>query len=327
MPHSCCQEPLVWLANKPQLSANLESLGEGQRLIAQAITKGCIKPRGCGHPCSIPPASIPFNFSNQDPSLQPASLPTAAAWWEVPRHGPRPVYQARGQVPQQGWDWGQGATRVTCNSTPVAFSLARLWIREWSKFSIKFFISVIEVREMRRFQVSMPWLTAPPGIHRPYEDQPASLQGWGHKRHHPHTKVGIGTEQHIIVLGAWITPFSPMLYVPCKVTQGSWWEVQGQTSTWMMYSPYWMSTITMSRPWILWIGSSFSYPWVIKRQYQTWGALSRHLQVLMALFLDHFPLDHVDELKCDHCYCGLPKWLKAMVAYLKASTNEMMYLD
>ena len=55
--------------------------------------------------------------------------------------------------------------------------------------------------------------------------------------------------------------------------------------------------------------------------------LLRHLQVLVASFLEHFPLDHIAELKCDCFYGGLPKWLKAVVAYLKNSTNEKMYSD
>ena len=59
-----------------------------------------------------------------------------------------------------------------------------------------------------------------------------------------------------------------------------------------------------------------------------WGVcLSRHLQVLEASFLECFPLDHVTKLKHDHFYGGLPKRLKAMVAYLKASANEKMYSD
>ena len=50
-----------------------------------------------------------------------------------------------------------------------------------------------------------------------------------------------------------------------------------------------------------------------------WGVcLSRHLQILAASFPDCFPPDHVAELKSDHFYGGLPKQLKAMVAYLKA---------
>ena len=55
--------------------------------------------------------------------------------------------------------------------------------------------------------------------------------------------------------------------------------------------------------------------------------LLRHLQVLAASFLEDFPLDHIAQLKHDHFYGGLPKWLKAMVVYLKASTNEKTYSD
>ena len=59
-----------------------------------------------------------------------------------------------------------------------------------------------------------------------------------------------------------------------------------------------------------------------------WGVhLSRHLQVLAALFPDRFLPDQVAELKWDHFYGGLPKWLKAMVAYLKATPNEKIYSD
>ena len=53
--------------------------------------------------------------------------------------------------------------------------------------------------------------------------------------------------------------------------------------------------------------------------------LSRHLQVLATLFLEHFPPDCIAKLKCDHFYGGLLKQLKAMVAYLKASPQEKTY--
>ena len=55
--------------------------------------------------------------------------------------------------------------------------------------------------------------------------------------------------------------------------------------------------------------------------------LLRHLQILATSFPEHFPPDHVAELKCDHFYSGLPKWLKAMAAYLKASANEKTYAN
>ena len=51
-----------------------------------------------------------------------------------------------------------------------------------------------------------------------------------------------------------------------------------------------------------------------KETVSDWGiCLSRHLQVLAASFPEHFPPDHMAELKCDHFYGGLPKCLKAMV--------------
>ena len=57
-----------------------------------------------------------------------------------------------------------------------------------------------------------------------------------------------------------------------------------------------------------------------------WGVcLSRHLQVLAASFPNHFPPNRVAELKGDHFYGRLPKWLKVMVAYLKASLHEKTY--
>ena len=53
--------------------------------------------------------------------------------------------------------------------------------------------------------------------------------------------------------------------------------------------------------------------------------LLRHLQVLAASFPDHFPPNHVAKLKQDHFYGGLPKQLKAMVTYLKASLHKKTY--
>ena len=73
--------------------------------------------------------------------------------------------------------------------------------------------------------------------------------------------------------------------------------------------------------------SSFSYAWATKRQYQIGVHLLRHLQVLTASFLEHFPPYHIAKLKHNSFYGGLPKWLKAMVAYLKASTKGKMYSD
>ena len=65
-----------------------------------------------------------------------------------------------------------------------------------------------------------------------------------------------------------------------------------------------------------------------KKMVLDWGVyLSRYLQILATSFLENFPPDHVAKLKCNHFYGGLPKRLKVMVAYLKASTNEKTYSD
>ena len=65
-----------------------------------------------------------------------------------------------------------------------------------------------------------------------------------------------------------------------------------------------------------------------KETVSDWGVcLLRHLLVLMASFSEHFPPDHVAKLKLDHFNGGLPKRLKIMVAYLKASNNKKMYSD
>ena len=51
------------------------------------------------------------------------------------------------------------------------------------------------------------------------------------------------------------------------------------------------------------------------------------MQILAASFPDHFPPDHVVELKRDSFYGRLPKQLKVMVAYLKAGPWVRMYSD
>ena len=69
--------------------------------------------------------------------------------------------------------------------------------------------------------------------------------------------------------------------------------------------------------------------WMVNKEtISDWGiCLSRHLQVLAASFPDCFPPNHVAELKQDCIYGRLPKRLKAMVAYLKASPHEKTYSD
>ena len=67
--------------------------------------------------------------------------------------------------------------------------------------------------------------------------------------------------------------------------------------------------------------------WMVdKETVSNWGVhLLRHLQVLAASSPDHFLLDWVVEMKRDHFYGGLPKHLKAMMAYLKVGLQVRTY--
>ena len=97
---------ISWVSKQALLSANLISLVEGWRLITQAITKRCTEPRRPGCPRSIPPASTPFNFSNQGQSPWLAGPSTPIEQWGMPKWDPRLLYQKQGQALQK--DWGQG---------------------------------------------------------------------------------------------------------------------------------------------------------------------------------------------------------------------------
>ena len=65
-----------------------------------------------------------------------------------------------------------------------------------------------------------------------------------------------------------------------------------------------------------------------KETVSVWGVcLSRHLQKHAMSFTDHFPPECIVELKRDCFYGGLPKQLKAMVAYLKVGPQVRTYSD
>ena len=236
-----------WVGKQAKLITNPVSMGEGRQLMAQAITKGCIKPRGPGCLHSIMPALTPFNFSNQDPSSATSKLPTAVAWWEVPRHGPRPVYPEWGWASQWDLDWGQGQWEVWAAPPPSPLPSSDHGFE--SDQSTALTSSSVSSR-LKDQEVPCVHAVADGPTGNPVAIWKSTCQcsRIRTQKTPSHTKVGVGTWQFIITLGARITPFSSMLFIACKVTQGSWWEVQGQTSLWMIYSPYWMSTTTMSVP-------------------------------------------------------------------------------
>ena len=86
---------IAWVGKPAQLTTKPVSLSNGRQLITQAIAEGHIEPRGPGHPCSIPPALMPFSFCNQDLFPQLANLPVTAEWCEVSQLGQDSRSEAR----------------------------------------------------------------------------------------------------------------------------------------------------------------------------------------------------------------------------------------
>ena len=121
---------IAWVGKQAQISTKPISLANDRQLIAQAIIKGHIEPRGPGHPWSTPPASMPFNFHNQDMSPWPANFPANAEWWEVPQLGPQVGQQEWGCAPQQGWNWGQRQMELWVASPLLPHSCLTMDLRE-----------------------------------------------------------------------------------------------------------------------------------------------------------------------------------------------------
>ena len=169
------------------------------------------------------------------------------------------------------------------------------------------------------------WLTLQE-VWRPYEDSFASLQGWGQERHHHWIKLALGFNGVSLHLVPRLHP-PPLCYLlPTGISRGvgkKLWD--RHPFGWHTHHTGW--TLQQCQ------GPRYLKPGAFPNANE-WGDgvrlgvhLLRHLQILTALFLECFPLDHITELKCDCFYGGLPKWFKVIVAYLKASSNERTYSD
>ena len=77
---------ISWVGKQAQLNTNALSLWEGRQMIAQAITKWCIKARGPGCHHSFLPASQPFRFHSLDGPPQEERLQSTKKGMEESRH-------------------------------------------------------------------------------------------------------------------------------------------------------------------------------------------------------------------------------------------------
>ena len=112
------------------------------------------------------------------------------------------------------------------------------------------------------------------------------------------------------MLGAETAPSSPMLFAPMRLSQGVGKKVRDRHYfTWHNHHTGWTSQQCQ--------GPRCLEPGALPTTNEWEGDcvrvgvhLLRHLQILVASFPEHFPPDHIAELKCDHFHGGLPKWLK-----------------
>ena len=236
---------ISWVGKQVWLNTNAITLQEGQQLITQTITKWCVEARRPGCPHTYPHALPSFSFSSQDGLPPEVRVPSTDKYTEDPMHTHQTPHHGWGQIPQQGWNHGQMQQDLWA-AQPHHLQLH--WITDLR-------VTKVQHQLPHQCHLGLRVLEAP-GIHtvakaagtwRPYENQPTNLQRQGHKRCHHLSKLVLDL---IVYNHAECQDHTLLPYAICSLQgyPGSWWKVQGQTSLWMVYSPYWMNITTMSRP-------------------------------------------------------------------------------
>ena len=217
-----------------------------------------------------------------------------------------------------------GAARLMACTDPVIFSFTGSWIWEWHRFNVNFLISVIKVQLICGFQVHALWPTLQ-GARRPYENHFASLQGWGHERCHHLSKLALGFN---CVPPHWVLRLHPLPYVICSL-QGYPRELVRSLGTAISLDDV-LTVLDKHYNNVKALDTLnqelFQLQMGEEETVSVWGlSLLRHPQIVVALFLECFPPDHIAELNWDCFYRGLPKWFKVIAAYLKAKSNEKTF--
>ena len=327
MLHFTLSGVIAWVGKQAQLSAKPLSLGNGRWLIAQAITKWSVEARGPGCPHSIPPVSMPFSFHNQDLSPQSANLPVTAKRWVVPWLEPQAGQQEWGQMPQWGQNQGQRQQELWM-APPQSPSLLSDHGFESDRSTASTSSSVSSMSERSG------------GLRHPCGGQHPCWELGGHM------KINLPVfkdedNKDAITYQSWhwdLTVYHHAGCWDCTLLPYAICSLQGYPGELVRSSG--MDIILDNVLTILdehynnvkaldaLNQELFQLHMGEKETVSEWGVcLSRHLQILAVSFPECLPPDHVAKLKHDHFYSRLPKWIKAMMAYLKASANEKMYSD
>ena len=150
----------------------------------------------------IRPIPQPFRFHGRDESPQEERFHSTNEHVEESRPGSWPSHHG----PQQVWDCGPQWLDQWALQPPGMSTFTGSWIWEWHELGVHGLISVIMVWQIWGPLAPMSGLTLQ-GNWRTHENQPTSLQRWGHNRHGHLPELALGPNS---VLMCWI----PRLYPP-----------------------------------------------------------------------------------------------------------------
>ena len=305
----------TWIGKSAYLTADSMTSQEGRWAIAQAIMDHQVKVRGPGSPRVNQPAQQPFRFdplrgfpmrdaSRDGGSDCHPSPHQPLRGWECNRH-------QRDQRPPSLWfpspspDWGFESNRSSLSTVSLMSSRSERSDRSqhprWGRWHWE---------DGAHMKINLPV----------FKDEDAkdavTYQSW---------RWDLMVYQHAGCRYCTLLPYAiiPLKGYPGELAQSSGTDITLDNMLTILDKHYNNMKVldTLNQ-------ELFQLQMVDKETISDWGIyLLRHLQVLAASFPDHFPPDCVAELKRDHFYGGLPKWLKVMVTYLKAGVQVRTYSD
>ena len=304
----------TWVGKTAYLTADSMTIHEGRRAIAQAVSDNRVKVRGPGHPCVNLPAQQPFWFNAPRNSPPKDMLGDGGSDYPLSPHRP-----SRGHKCNRRWsDQRPQLPMFPLPSLDCCFKSDRSSLLMMSSMSCR---SDCSDRSRHSRWGRQHWKETHMKINLPiFKDEDAkdavTYQSW---------------RWDLMVYQCAGCRHCTLLPYPIRSLQGYPGELVWSSGTDITlddvltildehYSNVKVLDTLNQELFQLWMAD--------KETVLDWGiCLSRHLQILAASFPDCFPPDRVVELKRDRFYGGLPKWLKAMVAYLKVGPQVGMYSD
>ena len=304
----------MWVGKLAYLTVDPMTIQDGNRAIAQAVLDNRVKVRGPGHPQVNPPAQQPFKFNTQRTS--------------PPKDVSRNYGSDNQWTPQwPSWGWGHNrrwrdqqpqSPRFPSPSSDCGYECDRSSLSVVSLMSSRSDHSdgSRHSREDRRHREETSMKINLPIFKDKDAKDAVTYQSW---------RWDLTVYQHARCRDCTLLPYAirSLQGYPGELVWSSGMDIT-LDDVLMILDKHYNNVKVLDA-----LNQELFQLWMAEKEtVSDWGVcLSRHLQILAASFPDCFALDRVAELKRDHFYSGLPKWLKAMVAYLKAGPQVRTYSD